>query len=137
MTTNGGAAAPPGGAIFCQNLRRRERLSRRAPAIMLRQLLALEERIRTRIHNARFPIKDRRALLAVQCVYFVTPIVLGYALMQAVIPPTERIRHEIEQSPSGRQTHAQLSANQHQRQALQAVLDEVAAKHARESNERS
>jgi hypothetical protein len=98
----------------------------RRMASLYERLSAWEERTRHRIHNFRMPIRDRRLLLLVQMGYFVTPIGLGYLLMQAVIRPAEIVHAEIRASPTGRMHQGNLEA---QKQELQAVLDEVARRH--------
>ena len=92
------------------------------------RLAAWEERTRHRIHNFRMPIKDARVLRLVQLGYFVVPIGLGYALMQAVIPPMDAVRDEIRASPTGRSHQPNLEA---QKARLQSILDEAAARHGR------
>ncbi|KAG8460421.1 hypothetical protein KFE25_011912 [Diacronema lutheri] len=91
-------------------------------------ITAWEERTRHRIHNFRMPIRDTRLLRLVQLCYFGAPIGLGYLLMQAVIPSTAAVRDEIRASPTGRTHQPNLEA---QKQQLQHILDEVAARDAR------
>jgi hypothetical protein len=95
---------------------------------LFQRLSAWEESTRHRIHNFRMPIRDWRVLKLVQLCYFVVPIGLGYALMQAVIPPTDAVRDEINASPTGRMHQPNLDA---QKLKLQAILDDAAARHQR------
>ena len=62
---------------------------------MLKALLAWEERVRTRIHSIKIPIKDKRTLFLVPCTYFFTPVVLGGLFMQYIIPTPEEMRAKI------------------------------------------
>ena len=47
------------------------------------------------IHRFRIPIRNPRVLFAVKCIYFVSPIVVGYHVMQAVIPDPDKLRGEM------------------------------------------
>ena len=86
----------------------------------LQTLLAWEERIRTRIHSIRIPIKNKRTLVLVQCLYFITPVVLGGALMQYIIPDPESMRQQIKQPTPEEQ--AKIDA---ERRRLQEQFDEA------------
>ena len=52
-------------------------------------IMGLEE-LKQRIHNFRMPIRNPRLLVAVKLVYLFTPVVLGYGVMQLVIPAIRR-----------------------------------------------
>eukprot|EP00306_Pavlova_sp_CCMP459_P019010 CAMPEP_0185202974 /NCGR_PEP_ID=MMETSP1140-20130426/52086_1 /TAXON_ID=298111 /ORGANISM="Pavlova sp., Strain CCMP459" /LENGTH=304 /DNA_ID=CAMNT_0027770451 /DNA_START=45 /DNA_END=961 /DNA_ORIENTATION=- len=80
------------------------------------------------------PIHDKRLLRAVQVGYFTVPILLGYAVMQAVIPTTDSVRSEIANSPTGRQ---RPPLDERHKQHLQSILDEAAARHERSKDERA
>ena len=82
----GGAPAPahPSGFAAC-------------PASLARATLASSQ-LKHRIHNTRFPIKDKRLLAFVKCLYFVTPVVFGYLLMECVKPDPEEIRARLQPS---------------------------------------
>ena len=56
-----------------------------------------EERIRTRIHSFRMPIRNKNLRLFVTFCYAMTPIVGGYQLMQYVVPDAEELRGKIKQ----------------------------------------
>lgn len=58
-------------------------------------IMAAEERIRSRIHSFRAPIKNPRLLFLVQCTYFVAPVVLGGLFMQFIIPDPDEMRSKI------------------------------------------
>lgn len=90
----------------------------------MERLWAWEERIRRRIHNFRLPIKDVRLLRIVQLAYFTTPIVVGYAIMQRVIPaPSEAVQ------PGTVLSQEHSAATEQQKRALQKVLDDAADRH--------
>ena len=63
--------------------------------MVLTALIEWERRTRERIHSIRIPIKDKRTLFLVQCLYFITPVVLGTMVMQMVIPNPEQLRGKI------------------------------------------
>ena len=56
------------------------------------------ERLKHRIHNFRIPIRDKRALFLVKVCYFLTPIILGCALMNWVTPDPEELRQRMRPS---------------------------------------
>jgi hypothetical protein len=51
------------------------------PPNLLQRLFEGHARLKARIHSARFPIKSKAGLFAMGCVYFVTPVIGGYFLM--------------------------------------------------------
>ena len=80
-------------------------------------VFAAMERLKHRIHAFRMPIKDKRVFFLVQCAYFLAPIVIGTAVMRAVVPDPEEMRARI--NPS-----AEAAAHTAQQHALfQQVLD--------------
>ena len=85
---------------------------------MLQALLAWEERVRTRIHSIRIPIKNKRTLVLVQCLYFITPVVLGGLLMQAILPDPEDMRKKI--GPPSAEAQQKIDA---ERKRLQEQFD--------------
>ena len=87
---------------------------------MLKALLAWEERVRTRIHSIRIPIKNKRTLLLVQCMYFISPVVLGGLLMQAILPDPEDMRKTI--TPPTAEEQQKIDA---ERTRLQEQFDEA------------
>lgn len=54
--------------------------------------------LKHKIHNTRIPIRDKRLLFAVKCVYFMTPIVLGCLIMEWVKPDPEELRRKLRPS---------------------------------------
>ena len=76
------------------------------------------ERLKHKIHNTRIPIKDKRLLFFVQCCYFVSPIVVGYAIMQYVMVKPEDLRKQI-----GAPDAATQAAIEAERRRLQAEFD--------------
>ena len=93
------------------------------------RLMAAEERIRTRIHNFRAPIKNPRILFLVQCTYFVAPVVLGGLLMQLVIPDPDAMRSKIKQP-----TAEEQAVIDEQKKRMQEQMDAALA--ARRSHQR-
>lgn len=75
------------------------------------------EALKHRIHNFRMPIRNQKLLFAVKCCYFVTPIILGHLLMQAVIPDPEEMRQRM-----GSPSEQTLEVVQSQREGLQQFL---------------
>jgi hypothetical protein len=61
-------------------------------------VFAAMERLKHRIHAFRMPIKDKRVFFLVQCAYFLAPIVIGTAVMRAVVPDPEEMRARINPS---------------------------------------
>jgi hypothetical protein len=61
----------------------------------LRQLSAAHERLKHRIHNFRMPIRNKRTLLFVKCIYGTVPIVLGYCVMQLVAPDQKALEEKL------------------------------------------
>ena len=51
-------------------------------AFTLEDLLLAHQRLKARIHGARLPIRTRGGRFAMGVVYFTTPILIGYGLMQ-------------------------------------------------------
>ena len=81
------------------------------PAVAVMVFAALmrwEERIRTRIHSIRIPIKDPRLFFLVQCLYFVTPIALGAAFMPYVMARPDEMREQI--APPSPEAQAMIDA---------------------------
>lgn len=85
------------------------------------------DRLKERIHNFRVPIKNRRTLILVQCVYFVTPIVLGCALMQYIVPNPDDLREKLKPSEGA------LALTDVQRRGLQQTLEAAESVKARSS----
>ena len=98
---------------------------RRALAIM-----GLEE-LKQRIHNFRMPIRNPRLLLAVKMVYLFTPVVLGYGVMQLVIPDPEELKKAM--SPP---SEAAAALTKHQKDGLRDVLEPARARHAQAQAQR-
>ena len=84
-----------------------------------------EEKIRTRIHSFRMPIKNKRVLFAVQCMYFVTPLALGSMVMSYVIPSPEEMRKQIK--PPTPEQQAVIDAH---KRRLQEEMDAALAARA-------
>ena len=80
------------------------------------------ETLKHRIHNARIPIRNKRLLFAVKTVYFFTPVVIGYGVMQMVIPDPEELRKKMG-PPSEYAAERTKRAND----GLREVLDQVQA----------
>lgn len=83
-------------------------------------IMRAEERIRTRIHNFRMPIKNKRTLFVVHCLYFVTPVVLGSCFMQWIIPSEQEMRARIK--PPTPEEQALIDA---QKRRLQQQMDDA------------
>jgi hypothetical protein len=58
-------------------------------------IMRWEEKIRTRIHSIRLPIKDARTRNLVTAMYFFTPIVGGWFSMSYVLPDPEKMREKL------------------------------------------
>ena len=99
--------------------------SRNALAIM-----GLEE-LKQRIHNFRMPIRNPRLLIAVKMVYLFTPVVLGYGVMQLVIPDPEELKKAM--SPP---SEAAAALTKHQKDGLRDVLEPARARHAQAQAQR-
>ena len=80
-------------------------------------------RLKHKIHNTRFPIKNKKLLFLVQCGYFFAPIVLGCYVMKLVTPDPEDMRARIRKPSTEEQ--AQIDA---QLKKLQAEYDAARAK---------
>lgn len=61
----------------------------------LRQLSEAHERLKHRIHNFRMPIRNKRTLFFVKCLYGTVPIVLGYGVMQLVAPDQKALEEKL------------------------------------------
>jgi hypothetical protein len=61
----------------------------------LRQLSEAHERLKHRIHNFKLPIRNKRALFFVKCLYGTVPIVLGYWVMQLVAPDQKALEEKL------------------------------------------
>ena len=94
---------------------------------MLSAFWAWEERVRTRIHNFRLPIKNKRTLYLVQVTYFLSPVVIGGAIMQYVIPSPETMKGRIKMPTAEEQQVIDA-----ERQRLQEQFD--AARRARDGS---
>ena len=51
--------------------------------------------LKERIHSFRMPIKSKRLLFLVKTLYFITPIVAGHFLIQAVLPDQEDMKRKL------------------------------------------
>ena len=85
----------------------------------------LIEIIKKKIHGTNIPIRDKRAYFAVQCMYFATPIVVGYYVMQWVTPDPEELRRQMK-PPS----ELALAMAERNKRGMQDALDK-----AREASE--
>lgn len=83
------------------------------------------ERLKHRIHSIRIPIRNKKLLFAVQCGYFISPVVVGYFFMQWVIPSPESMRQQI--TPPSPEA---LAAIEQEKRRLQAELDNARRKRA-------
>ena len=83
--------------------------------------------LKERIHNFRIPIKNPRTLFMVQCVYFITPVILGCTLMQYIVPSPDDVKKRLTPSDGA------LAVTDVQRRGLQETLAaaEVATASAR------
>ena len=79
------------------------------------------DNLKHRIHNFKLPIRNKRTLRFVQCIYFLTPIVGGCMLMQYITPDPEDFRKKL--NPS----EAAQAASDQQSRVLQATLDAARA----------
>ena len=86
------------------------------------------EELKERIHNFRIPIRSPRVLLAVKTIYFFTPVVVGYFVMQAVVPDPEAVKAKM-LPPSD----YAVEKTERQKRNLQAALDQAQAQ-ARTTN---
>lgn len=86
--------------------------------------MGLEE-LKERIHNFRIPIRNPRVLVAVKTLYFVTPIVIGYHIMQAVIPDPEKLKAQMK-PPS----EYAADVTERQKRNLQEALEKADASFA-------
>jgi len=93
-------------------------------------IMGLEE-LKQRIHNFRMPIRNPRLLLAVKMVYLFTPVVLGYGVMQLVIPDPEELKKAM--SPP---SEAAAALTKHQKDGLRDVLEPARARHAQAQAQR-
>ena len=100
----------------------------------LREIGRRHETLKKRIHNFRMPIKTPGGRLAVGCLYFFTPIIGGYFVMQEAIshtdenigPQGELLRERV--LPT--QDHAKRQGTLAQHAGLQRILDRSAARSA-------
>ena len=86
-------------------------------------MFAIIDRLKHKIHNTRIPIKDKRVMVLVQCLYFFSPIVGGYYFMQWIIPDPEKVRADMK--PPSAET---LAAIEEHKRKLQAEMDEARRK---------
>ena len=84
------------------------------------------EALKHKIHSTKFPIKSKRAYFAVQCLYFAAPIVVGYGVMQWVMPDPDEVRRQMK-PPS----ELALAMAERNKRGMQEALD--AAKAARDA----
>ena len=78
------------------------------------------EDLKKRIHSFRMPIRNPRLLLAVKMVYLFTPVVLGYGVMQLVIPDPEELKKAMA-PPS----EAAAALTKHQKDGLRDILEQA------------
>jgi hypothetical protein len=83
-------------------------------------MVSLEE-LKHKIHNTRFPIKDKRILFAVQCLYFITPVVLGCALMEFIKPDPEALRAKL------KPTDLSIAMTERNKRGMEQALAEAEA----------
>ena len=95
-----------------------------------RASMGLEE-LKQRIHNFRLPIRNPRLLLAVKMVYLFTPVVLGYGVMQLVIPDPEELK-KVMAPPS----EAAAALTKHQKDGLRDTLEAARARHAQAQDQK-
>ena len=76
------------------------------------------DRLKHRIHNTRIPIKDKRLLVLVQCLYFATPAIIGYGIMQMVLPDPEHVRKHMK--PPSAEVVAEI---EEQKRRIQMEMD--------------
>ena len=95
-----------------------------------RASMGLEE-LKQRIHNFRMPIRNPRLLLAVKIVYLFTPVVLGYGVMQLVIPDPEELK-KVMAPPS----EAAAALTKHQKDGLRDTLEAARARHAQAQDQK-
>ena len=95
-----------------------------------RASMGLEE-LKQRIHNFRMPIRNPRLLLAVKMVYLFTPVVLGYGVMQLVIPDPEELK-KVMAPPS----EAAAALTKHQKDGLRETLEAARARHAQAQDQK-
>ena len=94
-------------------------------------IMGLEE-LKQRIHNFRMPIRNPRLLVAVKLVYLFTPVVLGYGVMQLVIPDPEELKKAM--SPP---SEAAAALTKHQKDGLRDVLEPGRARLAQAQAQKS
>ena len=116
-------------AAYCPLVTSRCAFGRRRDAAVARPRgarasMGLEE-LKQRIHNFRMPIRNPRLLLAVKMVYLFTPVVLGYGVMQLVIPDPEELK-KVMAPPS----EAAAALTKHQKDGLRDILEPARARHA-------
>ena len=92
--------------------------------------MGLEE-LKQRIHNFRLPIRNPRLLLAVKMVYLFTPVVLGYGVMQLVIPDPEELK-KVMAPPS----EAAAALTKHQKDGLRETLEAARARQAQAQDQK-
>jgi len=80
-------------------------------------MFARLEKLKHQIHSFRIPIKDQRTLNLVKMIYFVTPIIIGSAVMQYVIPEPDELKSRFKSNEYAEAVTA------HQREGLREVLD--------------
>eukprot|EP00965_Chrysotila_dentata_P210902 6186168-Pleurochrysis_carterae.AAC.3 len=69
------------------------------------------------------PIRNKKLLFLVKCVYFAVPLAAGLAIMQVVIPDPDSMRGQFREL-----TPDEQAIVDRQRRELQAALDESKAK---------
>ena len=95
-----------------------------------RLAMGLED-LKKRIHSFRMPIRNPRLLLAVKMVYLFTPVVLGYGVMQLVIPDPEELKKAMA-PPS----EAAAALTKHQKDGLRDILEQAQARNAQAQAQR-
>ena len=83
------------------------------------------EALKHKIHNTRIPIRNKKLLFAVKTVYFFTPVVVGYGIMQMVIPDPEEMKKKM-----GPPSEYAAALTKHQKDGLREVLEQAQARQA-------
>ena len=92
--------------------------------------MGLEE-LKQRIHAFRMPIRNPRLLLAVKMVYLFTPVVLGYGVMQLVIPDPDELKKAMAPPSEAAAANAKVGKD-----GLRDVLEQAQARHAQDQAQR-
>ena len=83
------------------------------------------EALKHKIHNTRIPIRNKKLLFAVKTVYFFTPVVVGYGIMQMVIPDPEEMKKKM-----GPPSEYAAALTKYQKDGLREVLEQAQARQA-------